>query len=193
MSKKKSKAENDIAQAGLPGADPHVEAPLIQAGIDPDRLSIFKFGQKPLSVTPHLSPWTKRLLLGLILWLSSEFLQATGILPESFFHASLSLLIGLIVLQVACEALLKATKESPPACTGTITLPALLQKFSRQFRSWSLLPSSFPSVLWWPLSSHWSLFTTMLWCLVCTLTSSPKTSMENSSCPNQLPKLAPRF
>jgi uncharacterized membrane protein len=111
MSKKKSKAENDIAQAGLPGADPHVEAPLVQAGIDPDRLSIFKFGQKPLSVSPHLSPWTKRLLLGLTLWLFSKFLQASAILPESFFHASLSLIIGLIILQVACEALLKATEK----------------------------------------------------------------------------------
>ena len=111
MSKKKSKAENDIAQAGLPGADPHVEAPLIQAGIDPDRLSIFKFGQKPLSVSPHLSPWTKRLLLGLTLWLFSKFLQASPILPESFFHASLSLIIGLIILQVACEALLKTTEK----------------------------------------------------------------------------------
>jgi len=47
----------------------------------------------------------------LTLWLFSKFLQASAILPESFFHASLSLIIGLIILQVACEALLKTTEK----------------------------------------------------------------------------------
>lgn len=111
MSDNKTTPENHIAQAGLPGASPKVEEPLIEAGIDPDRLSIFKVGQKTYSTASYLSPWAKRLLLGLVLWLISELLHATNILPESFLHAILSLIIGLIVLQVACESLLKATEK----------------------------------------------------------------------------------
>jgi len=109
MKKHHTKQNNDIAQAGLPGADSGIEEPLRQAGIDPDRLSIFKFGQKAHTTGPR--PWFKRLIVGLVLWVISLAMEIADFLPESFIHAALSLVIGLVILQVACQALLKASEK----------------------------------------------------------------------------------
>jgi hypothetical protein len=56
MKKHHSKQKSNIAQAGLPGADSGIEEPLRQAGIDPDRLSIIKFGQQAHAQTSGLRP-----------------------------------------------------------------------------------------------------------------------------------------
>lgn len=109
MKKHHAKQNNDVAQAGLPGADSGIEEPLRQAGIDPDRLSIFKFGQKAHASGPR--PWVKRLIVGLVLWVISLALEIADFLPESLIHAVLSLVIGLVILQVACQALLKASEK----------------------------------------------------------------------------------
>ena len=111
MKKHHSKQKSNIARAGLPGADSGIEEPLRQAGIDPDRLSIIKFGQQTHAQASGLRPWIKRLIIGIVLWLISLTMEVGEFMPNNFIHAALSLVIGLIILQVACQALLKASEK----------------------------------------------------------------------------------
>ena len=111
MKKHHSKQKSNIARAGLPGADSGIEEPLRQAGIDPDRLSIIKFGQQTHAQASGLRPWIKRLIVGIVLWLISLTMEVGEFMPNNFIHAALSLVIGLIILQVACQALLKASEK----------------------------------------------------------------------------------
>jgi len=111
MKKHHSKQKSNIARAGLPGADSGIEEPLRQAGIDPDRLSIIKFGQQTHAQASGLRPWIKRLIVGIVLWLVFLTMEVGEFMPNSFIHAALSLVIGLIILQVACQALLKASEK----------------------------------------------------------------------------------
>jgi len=99
------------AAAGLPGAPAEVEEELRQEGIDPDRLSIFHLGN-PIELLQHPIPlWVKRMGLGFVLWLIVYGLQMTGVVLSEWTLAGLSLFIGLLVLQGACEALVTASER----------------------------------------------------------------------------------
>lgn len=112
MPDKNQTAHNEsIAHAGLPGAAPSVEKPLLEAGIDPDRLSIFKFGHASDVLTWATAPWIKRLLIGIVLWLFSLYLKSSKPDPDTMVQAILALCVGLVILQVACEALITATER----------------------------------------------------------------------------------
>ena len=102
-------ASENVAAAGLPGAPKAVEEELRRVGIDPDRLSIFHLGH-PIELLQYPTPpWVKRMGLGFALWLMLYGLQITGFALAGWLAAGLSLFIGLIILQGACEALVTAS------------------------------------------------------------------------------------
>ena len=102
-------ASENVAAAGLPGAPKAVEEELRRVGIDPDRLSIFHLGH-PIELLQYPTPpWVKRMGLGFALWLMLYGLQITGFALAGWLAAGLSLFVGLIILQGACEALVTAS------------------------------------------------------------------------------------
>lgn len=102
-------ASENVAAAGLPGAPKAVEEELRRVGIDPDRLSIFQLGH-PIELLQYPTPpWVKRMGLGFALWLMLYGLQIAGFVLADWLAAGLSLLVGLIILQGACEALVTAS------------------------------------------------------------------------------------
>jgi len=103
------KQNNDIAGAGLPGTSPRLNELLRRTGIDPDRLSVLKFGLGPRSMLA--SPWLRRMFIGVGLWLLTELAYRMEFEPGSAVEALLSLAIGLVILQAACEALVSATER----------------------------------------------------------------------------------
>ncbi len=109
MVKHKSEGNRNVAGAGLPGASPHLDDTLRRIGIDPARLSVLKLGHRTRDVT--IPPWLKRLSAGLLLWLLSLLARQAGIEPPRGLAAPMSLLIGLVMLVAACEALVAATER----------------------------------------------------------------------------------
>jgi hypothetical protein len=102
-------ASENVAAAGLPGAPKAVEDELRRVGIDPDRLSIFHLGH-PIELLQYPTPpWVKRMGLGFALWLMLYGLQIAGFALAGWLAAGLSLFVGLIILQGACEALVTAS------------------------------------------------------------------------------------
>jgi len=102
-------ASENVAAAGLPGAPKAVEEELRRVGIDPDRLSIFQLGH-PIELLQYPTPpWVKRMGLGFALWLMLYGLHIAGFALADWLAAGLSLLVGLIILQGACEALVTAS------------------------------------------------------------------------------------
>jgi len=104
-------ASENIAAAGLPGAPVAVEEELRRVGIDPDRLSIFQLGHPVELMQYPTPPWVKRMGLGFALWLMLYGLQIAGFVLADWLAAGLSLLVGLIILQGACEALVTASER----------------------------------------------------------------------------------
>lgn len=98
-----------LANAGLPGTLPRVKKTLLNVGLDPQRLSVNQLGR-----TAHLGavpPWLPRLLIGVFLWivtLVAEHLDVS--LPRSG-QMALELLLGLVILQASCQALVSATER----------------------------------------------------------------------------------
>ena len=99
------------AAAGLPDASPESDRELHKAGIDPDRLSILHLGQPPNLLEYDNPPWARRMTVGYLLWLLLYLLDRFGVVLPKFIAAALSLLVGLIILQVACQVLVTATER----------------------------------------------------------------------------------
>ena len=80
-----------------------------ETGIDPERLSVLKFGRS--SSRARIRPWLKRMAIGAGLWLLTILSYRLGLELTGAVAALSSLLIGLIILQAACEALVSATER----------------------------------------------------------------------------------
>ncbi len=103
--------EKPEAAAGLPGASPHVEQTLQEAGIDPDRLSILQLGSPAKLLKRRIPPWARRMVIGYLLWLLLYLLDAFGVVMPVLMVAILSLFVGLVILQVACQVMVTATER----------------------------------------------------------------------------------
>lgn len=102
---------DEPAAAGLPGAPPSAENRLRRAGIDPDRLPILRLG-RPLHVLKYpYPPWVRRMAIGLVLWAVLFPLELAGIHLPGWGIAASSLVIGLVILQAACDALVTGTER----------------------------------------------------------------------------------
>lgn len=99
------------AGAGLPDAPEHVNDALRVAGIDPDRLSISYLGKPGGSVRAVHAMWAARLVVGFVLWLLLYFINSREIPVPGWLHASVALIIGLLILQAACDALVTASER----------------------------------------------------------------------------------
>ena len=97
--------------AGLPGAASKVHDSLSKAGIDPDRLSILHLGQTPKFLKYKAPGWVYRMSLGYFLWLVLFFLNSFGVTLPIYMDAVFSLLVGLLIVQVACQVLVEATEQ----------------------------------------------------------------------------------
>lgn len=100
-----------IAGAGLPDAPEHADETLRDAGIDPDRLSISYLGEPKVQARAVPAPWAARLGTGFGLWLLLYLLQQFGLEMPGWAHAPIALIIGLIILQGACGALVTASER----------------------------------------------------------------------------------
>ncbi|MEE4281727.1 MAG: hypothetical protein V2I41_07280, partial [Pseudomonadales bacterium] len=100
-----------VAGVGLPNAPESTEEKLRDVGIDPDRLSISYLGEPARTRRTLAEPWTGRLIFGFILWGLVSLLRLSGFEIPDWAQASLALIVGLIILQVACSALIIASER----------------------------------------------------------------------------------
>jgi Ca2+/Na+ antiporter len=97
--------------AGLPGAPSALHKYLRKTGIDPDRLSILHLGRPTYLHKSQTPPWAIRMALGYMLWIALFLLDLSSIeLPHSL-DAIFSLVVGLLIIQVACQILVTATER----------------------------------------------------------------------------------
>ncbi len=104
-------AADTQAAAGLPDAPEEAHQALSEAGIDPDRLSILHLGRPPQLLQRRVAPWARRMVIGYSLWFLLYVLDAVGVVLPALVSAALSLVVGLIILQVACQVLVTATER----------------------------------------------------------------------------------
>ena len=100
-----------VAGAGLPDAPEHVDNTLRDAGIDPDRLSIAYLGKPEAKARAVHAPWAARLTIGFALWATLYLLNLNGVQVPIWAHAPIALIVGLLILQVACDALVTASER----------------------------------------------------------------------------------
>jgi Ca2+/Na+ antiporter len=97
--------------AGLPGATLKVDESLSDAGIDPERLSIIHLGQPPKSLKYHAPGWVYRMSIGYFLWSVLFLLDYFSVPLPIYIDALFSLVVGLLIVQVACQVLVNATEQ----------------------------------------------------------------------------------
>jgi len=102
------------AGAGLPDAPERADEALREAGIDPDRLPITYLGRPgaPRAADRAVrGPWAARLVIGFGLWLATTLLARLGTPLPALLQALSALLVGVLVIQVACDALIVASER----------------------------------------------------------------------------------
>lgn len=97
--------------AGLPGAPSALHNYLRKAGIDPDRLSILHLGRPAYLRHYRTPPWVVRMAAGYLLWLVLFLLGWYSIELPLYLEALFSLVVGLLIIQVACQVLVTATER----------------------------------------------------------------------------------
>jgi len=100
-----------VAGAGLPDAPERADETLRDADIDPDRLSISYLGEPVREARAVPVPWAARLGSGLALWTLLYLFKQFEFEIPSWVHSSFALVIGLIILQGACSALVTASER----------------------------------------------------------------------------------
>jgi len=99
------------AAAGLQGSPKGADEALIRSGVDPHRLSAFRLGRPPEMLWRGRPPWFRRLAVGALLWVAIALAKSSDLGIPLVIELAGSLLIGLIILQVACDALITATER----------------------------------------------------------------------------------
>jgi Ca2+/Na+ antiporter len=97
--------------AGLPGASSRVHKLLTKAGINADRLSILNLGRPPKLLKNKIPRWVYRMSVGYFLWLVMFLLEHFGVVLPIYLNALFSLIVGLMIIQVACQVLVTATER----------------------------------------------------------------------------------
>jgi Ca2+/Na+ antiporter len=97
--------------AGLPGAPSALHKYLRKTGIDPDRLSILHLGRPAYLHKYTTPPWVVRMAVGYLLWIALFLVDVYSIALPHYLEAIFSLVVGLIIIQVACQVLVTATER----------------------------------------------------------------------------------
>jgi hypothetical protein len=100
-----------VAGAGLPDAPEQADDTLRVAGIDPDRLSIAYLGNPALVAHAVHGPWATRLAIGFSIWAVLYVLNLNGVVVPIWVQAPVTLIVGLLILQVSCDALVTASER----------------------------------------------------------------------------------
>lgn len=100
-----------VARAGLPGTPATIKHHLLQTGIDPDRLSILHLGKPAAILRLRFTPWIIKFCLGTLFFISLWGIHFYELPVSQPTYSILSLITGLIILQVACEVLVMATER----------------------------------------------------------------------------------
>lgn len=99
------------AAAGLLGSPKGADEALLRSGLDPHRLSAFRLGRPPEMLWRGRPPWFRRLTVGALLWVATALAVSADLGIPLIVELAGSLLIGLIILQAACDALITATER----------------------------------------------------------------------------------
>jgi Ca2+/Na+ antiporter len=99
------------AAAGLVGSPPEADEELRRSGLDAHRLSAFRLGRPPKLLWRGRPPWFRRLAVGGSLWASAMIAEWADVATPLLVELWGALLIGLIILQAACDALITATER----------------------------------------------------------------------------------
>lgn len=97
--------------AGLPGAPSALHKYLRKTGIDPDRLSILHLGRPAYLGQSNTPSWAVRMAVGYLLWIVLFLLDLYSIALPDYLKAIFSLVVGLLIIQVACQVLVIATER----------------------------------------------------------------------------------
>jgi Ca2+/Na+ antiporter len=106
-----SRAVQPEAAAGLVASLPEADEPLRRSGLEPHRLSAFRLGRPPRLLWRGRPPWFRRLALGGALWVAATIAESADVQAPPIVDLGSALLVGLIILQAACDALLTATER----------------------------------------------------------------------------------
>ncbi|MDA0979714.1 MAG: hypothetical protein O3B72_14235 [Proteobacteria bacterium] len=101
--------KSDTAGVGLPEASSETDDALRRKGIDPDRLSVNRLGVGPHR--PAVPGWLIRMEAGFGLSVLLHLAGCLGVDLPDYLEALFSLLIGLMILQAACQVLVIATER----------------------------------------------------------------------------------
>ena len=99
------------ARAGLPGTPFNINEHLRKTGIDPDRLSILHLGRPAAILRLRFKPWIIKFCLGTLFFIGLWCIRFYELPVSQGMYAVLSLITGLVILQVACEVLVMATER----------------------------------------------------------------------------------
>ena len=99
------------ARAGLPGTPANIENHLRKTGIDPDRLSILHLGRPAAILHLRVTPWIIKFCIGTLFFVGLWCIRFYELPVSQVMYAILSLITGLVILQVACEVLVMATER----------------------------------------------------------------------------------
>ena len=102
-------AEMEVAAVGLPGASEAAEFELRRDGIDPERLSISTLGRPAALLRYPYPPWLRRMAIAAVLWAIIHGVDLSGVQFGSWLKATMALVIGVLVIQAACDAFITAT------------------------------------------------------------------------------------
>lgn len=85
--------------------------PLISSGLDPARAAHYQLGWPQALRWRGYPPWGRQMLVGLVLWAIWSALELFAIQLPPTLRSAGSLLIGLLVLSAACDALITAAER----------------------------------------------------------------------------------
>jgi Ca2+/Na+ antiporter len=102
-------AERGNQPSGETGAS-H-ESRLTREGIDPKRVAIHRLGWPRHLLWHGYPPWTRPMIVGLVLWAAFMLLELLNVALPAVARSVSSLLIGLLILSTACDALITGAER----------------------------------------------------------------------------------
>ena len=92
-------------------SSPREALELERHGVDPQRISLHRLGWPQQFRWRGYPPWVRPMIAGVGLWAMLAILAAAGLRLPPILASLLDLLIGLLILESACEALVTATER----------------------------------------------------------------------------------
>jgi hypothetical protein len=84
---------------------------LSRKGIDPKRVAVYALGWPKHLLWHGYPPWTRPMIIGLVLWAVFVALEVVDIRLPAVVRSVSALLIGLLILRTACDALITAAER----------------------------------------------------------------------------------